>query len=267
MLFGTTFIQHQQGSLSDMGMPPTWKKGSHLHPGTTKHGKLRDSQDSVTAPTAKPDPGFFSLLGGCWSVEPTQGCQKCHRVCTVTLDGLVGSQTRLAIYPTLAICCWRVVICASLNTGFKGIQVVTYPANFKQLKSHWLKVPQKGLGTCIWINKVTHSILVMLCSMRGTKIAKVEGLWLVNRPECLVSEDPDDSPKVQLCSPFIVPSLNSMRDPCDVISWCFNHLLWSSSRKTLYMCIGNITIHLHICQHPCQNPEYNKCIKTSPSFP
>ena len=66
--------------------------------------------------------------------------------------------------------------------------------------------------------QITRSILVMLCSMRGTKTAKVEGLWLVNRLECLVSEDPDDSPKVQLCSPFIVPSLNSMRDPCDVIS-------------------------------------------------
>ena len=66
--------------------------------------------------------------------------------------------------------------------------------------------------------QITQSILVMLCSMSGTKIAKVEGLWLVNIPECSVSEDPDDSPKVWLCSPFIVPSLNSMRDPCDIIS-------------------------------------------------
>ena len=45
----------------------------------------------------------------------------------------------------------------------------------------------------------------MLCSMEGTKIAEVEGLWLVNRPEHPVSEDPDDSPMVWLCSPFIVP--------------------------------------------------------------
>ena len=57
----------------------------------------------------------------------------------------------------------------------------------------------------------------MLCSMRGL-LAEVDGLWLVNRPECFVLEDPDDSPEVQLCSPFIVTSLNSMRDPCDVIS-------------------------------------------------
>ena len=66
--------------------------------------------------------------------------------------------------------------------------------------------------------QITQSILVMLCSMRDTEIAKVEILWLVNRPECSVSEDPDDSPKLQLHSPFIVASLNSMRDHCDVIS-------------------------------------------------
>ena len=66
--------------------------------------------------------------------------------------------------------------------------------------------------------QVIHSILGMLFSMRGTEPAEVEGLWLVNRPEYLVPEDPDDSPEVELCSPFIVPSLNSMRDPCDIIS-------------------------------------------------
>ena len=66
--------------------------------------------------------------------------------------------------------------------------------------------------------QITQSILVMLCFMKGTEIAKVEGMWLVNRPKCLVSGDPDDSPKVRLCSPFIVPSLNSTRDPFDIIS-------------------------------------------------
>ena len=72
----------------------------------------------------------------------------------------------------------------------------------------------------------------MLCSMRGTKIARVEGLWLVSRPSHSVSENPDDSPEVWVCSPFIVPSQNSMRDPCAVISWHHDHLLWSSGRKT-----------------------------------
>ena len=89
--------------------------------------------------------------------------------------------------------------------------------------------------------QVTHSILDMLFSTRGTKTAKVEGLWLVNRPECLVPENPDDSPKVWLCSPFIVPSLSSTRDPCDIMKWCHNCLLWSSSGKT--------TAHAHWNHH------------------
>ena len=66
--------------------------------------------------------------------------------------------------------------------------------------------------------QVTHSILSMLFSMRGTETAKVEGLWLINRPKCLVPEDPDDSLEVWLCSPFIVPSLNSTEDPHGIIS-------------------------------------------------
>ena len=163
MLFGTPFICHQGGSLSDVGMPPTWDKGKNLLPGTTKLGNLRDSHNSVTAPTDKPDLGFSSsMLRESWSVEPTQGHQKCDRWCTGTLDKLVGYHTKLAIYPTLTICCWRVVICASFNTRSKGMQVVTYPANIKQLKSYWLKSSPKGLGTCISINK-THS-LFWLCS-------------------------------------------------------------------------------------------------------
>ena len=30
--------------------------------------------------------------------------------------------------------------------------------------------------------------------------------------------------------------------------------------KPLHMCIGTAMVHLHICQHPCQNP---KCYKSS----
>ena len=85
----------------------------------------------------------------------------------------------------------------------------------------------------MYMNKQnTQFILVMLCSMRGTEIARVEGLWVVSRPKSSVSEDPDDSPKVSVCSPFIVPSQSSTRDPCDVIWWHHDHLLWSSGRKT-----------------------------------
>ena len=66
--------------------------------------------------------------------------------------------------------------------------------------------------------QVTLSILVMLFSLRGTETAEVDSLWLANRPKYLVPEHPDNSPKVRSCSPFIVPSLYSMRDPHDIIS-------------------------------------------------
>ena len=54
--------------------------------------------------------------------------------CTGTLDELEGSHMKLVIYSTLIICCQRVVICALLNTGFKGMQVVTYPTNCQTTK-------------------------------------------------------------------------------------------------------------------------------------
>ena len=45
--------------------------------------------------------------------------------------------------------------------------------------------------------QVTLSILVTLFSTRGTERAKVEGWWLVNRPEHSVPEYPDNSPEVR----------------------------------------------------------------------
>ena len=67
--------------------------------------------------------------------------------------------------------------------------------------------------------QVTLSILLMLLSLRGTKTAEVEGLWLANRPKHLVPEHPDDSSdniEAWSCSPFIVPSLYNMRNPHDI---------------------------------------------------
>ena len=61
--------------------------------------------------------------------SPSGDARNVKRGCTGTLDGLVGSHTTLAIYPTFAIHCLRVEIHASLNIRFKGMQVVTYPAN------------------------------------------------------------------------------------------------------------------------------------------
>ena len=60
MLFGTLFVCHQWGSVAGVGMPPTWEKGSHLPPRTTKLGKLSDGHDSTTDPTGRPDLGFSS---------------------------------------------------------------------------------------------------------------------------------------------------------------------------------------------------------------
>ena len=44
----------------------------------------------------------------------------CVTGCTGKLDELVGSHTKVVIYPAYAICCKKVVICALLNTGFRG---------------------------------------------------------------------------------------------------------------------------------------------------
>ena len=98
-------------------------------------------------------------------------------------------------------------------------------------------------------------------------MAKVEGLWHANRPRCLVPRHPDDSPEVQSCSPLIVPSLFSMRDPHDIILGCHDHLLSSSSGKT--------TVHVHWnCQcssahlwHPHWNPKYYESSKPLCLFP
>ena len=99
MLFGILFVHHQWGSLSDMGMPLTWEKGSHLPPGTTKLGNLRDGHASIIAPTAQPDLGFFSSV-----LSPHRNARNVTGF-TGTLGELVGSHTKVAIYPTLAICC------------------------------------------------------------------------------------------------------------------------------------------------------------------
>ena len=91
------------------------------------------------------------------------------------------------------------------------------PPSYHQTTEVTLTKVSPGRSGYMHIDKqVTLSILDMLFSSRGTETAEVEGLWLVNRPKCLVPEYPYDSPKAQWCSPFIVPSLDSMRDPHDV---------------------------------------------------
>ena len=183
-LFGTPFICHQWGSLSDVGMPPTWEKGSHLPPGTTKLGKLRDGCDSAAAATAKLDPGSSSLLGGCWSVEPTQGCQKCdsavgmHRYTRWT--GRLSHQTSNLSCP-----------CNPLPKGcdpcFTQYQVQGDAGSdlpsYHQITKVTLTESCPERSWYIHMDKqVTHSILSMLFSTRGTETAKVEVCGLLIDP-------------------------------------------------------------------------------------
>ena len=129
------------------------------------------------------------------------------------------------------------MIHASLHTRFKGEVGSDLPSYHQTTKVTLTEGSLERSGYMHMDKQVTHSILDMLFSMRGTETAEVEGLWLINRPKCLVPEYPDNSPKGQWCSPFLVPSLYNMRDPPDVMKWHHDCLLWSSSRKT--------TVHVH----------------------
>ena len=92
------------------------------------------------------------------------------------LEGLAGSHTRLAIYATLAICYWRAVICASLNTRFKVEVGGDLPGYCQTTKVTQTENSPERSGYMNINKQVTHSILDMLFSMRGTETAKVEGL-------------------------------------------------------------------------------------------
>ena len=86
-------------------------------------------------------------------MEPTQGCKKCESHSTFgggtgTLDELAGSHTRLAIYPTIAICYQRVVIHALLNTRFRG-EGSDLPGCLQITKVVLTEVLQQSLDACI----------------------------------------------------------------------------------------------------------------------
>ena len=108
-----------------MGMPPTWEKGSHLPPGTTKLGNLRDGCNSVTAPTAEPDLQDSSAL----LLESPPRDARNVTGCTGMLDELVGSHSKVMIYSTLTIHCKRLYSVPCSILGSRGMQVVTYPTN------------------------------------------------------------------------------------------------------------------------------------------
>ena len=136
----------------------------------------------------------------------------------------------------------KVVIRALLNTRFKGIQVVYYLTNCQTTNVMLTKVFPKSLGPCTWINKVHSSSRIYSYSTRGTDIAGVEGWWLNKGPNCSVPETQMTAPRLRACFPYILPSPNSIRDPCDIIWWHHNCLL--------YFFCGETTVH---AQRKCHN--------------
>ena len=98
-------------------------KGSHLPPRTTRYGNLRNVCNPSHLPLLNQ---IFRIPPLC--IEPTQGCQKCdwaHRD-TRWIGGLSHQSSNLShLHNPLQ----KVVIHAFSDTGFKGMQVVNYPAN------------------------------------------------------------------------------------------------------------------------------------------
>ena len=88
------------------------------------------------------------------------------------------------------------MICALLDTRFKGEVGSDLPGYCQTTKVTLTEGSPERSGYMHMDKQVTHSILDMLFSTRGTETAKVEGLWLINRPKCFVPEYPDDSPEV-----------------------------------------------------------------------
>ena len=91
------------------------------------------------------------------------------------------------------------------------------------------------------------------CSMWGTDITEVEGQWLLsNWPNCSVLKTQMTALRLMLTSLIQFPP-NSMRDHCDIITWCHDQLLYFFSRKTTAHVQRICPIHLCICQHHHQS--------------
>ena len=85
---------------------------------------------------------------------------------------------------------------ALLNAKFKGEVGSDLPGYRQTAKLTLNEDSAERSGYMHMDKQVTHSILDMLFSVRGTETVQVEGLWLINRPICFVPEYPDDSPEV-----------------------------------------------------------------------
>ena len=83
-----------------------------------------------------------------------------------------------------------------LNTRFKGEVGSDLPGYHQTTKVALTEGSQERSGYMHMDKQITHSILDMLFSTRGTETAEVESLWLIKRPKCFVPEYPDDSSEV-----------------------------------------------------------------------
>ena len=91
--------------------------------------------------------------------------------------------------------------------------------------------------------------------MRGTDIAGVEGQWLNNGPNCSVPETQTTALRLKLA--FLIYFPPPIAWEITVTSFYDITIICStfSMGKSLQMHRGNAIIHLHICQHHCQNPQ------------
>ena len=101
----------------------------------------------------------------------------------------------------------------------------------------------------------TQFILVILYSTRGTNIAGVEGLWLINRPNHSVQETQTTALRF-MCAVLIYFPPNiawkiTVMSFHDVMIICSNPF----AGKPLHMHRGNAIVHLCICQHHHWNPQ------------
>ena len=154
----------------------------------------------------------------------------------------------------------KVVICALLDTRFKGIQIVTYLINCQTTEVRLTKSSQEGSGYMHMDKQNTQFFLVILYSTRGTNIARVEGQWLLNRPNHSVPETQMTAPRVCMCSPYILPPKEHERS-----LWCHfmtshNHLLYFFGGKTMAHVqrrCHSLSVHL-----PASPPESSVTITT-----
>ena len=101
----------------------------------------------------------------------------------------------------------------------------------------------------------TQFILVILCSARGTDIARVEGLWLINRPNHSVPETQTTALRF-MCALLIYFPPNIAQEITvtsfhDVMIICSNLKVG----KPLCMHRGNAIVCLCICWHHHQSPQ------------